>query len=122
LKKIFAAVLIQFVAFQITHAAPVVLQCATSEGQKVADLKVDIDRQIMNWGVIEYYIVQTDDTYITAYQKGADVGGEVWVINRVSGFYKRAAVGLYYDSSYSKGDEGTFQAQTYEGKCSKRQF
>jgi len=122
LKKILAVLVAQLISLQMAQAAPVVLQCFTSGGQKVADLTIDIDRGTMKWGVVEYDIVQADDTYITAYQKGADVGGEVWVINRISGSYKRAAAGLYYDSNYTPGDEGTFQAQTYEGNCSRRQF
>lgn len=122
MKKILAVLVAQLLSLQTAHASPVALHCFTSGGQKIADLTIDIDRGIMKWGVVEYDIVQADDTYITAYQKDADVGGEVWVINRVSGSYKRAAAGLYYDSNYRPGDEGTFQAQTYEGNCFRQQF
>lgn len=122
MKTVFKILVAQFLSLQVAQAAPIVLQCSTSTGQKVADLTIDIDRETMKWGIVEYVIVQTNDTYITGYQKDADVGGEVWVINRVSGSYKRAAVGLYYDSNYSPGDEGTFKAQTYEGNCSRQQF
>lgn len=122
MKKILKILAAQLMSLQIAQAAPVVLQCSTSAGQKVADLTIDIDRKTMKWGIVKYDIVQTNDTYITGYQKDADVGGEVWVINRVSGFYKRATVSLYYDSNYSPGDEGTFKAQTYEGNCSRQQF
>lgn len=87
------------------------------------DLTIDIENRKLKWGPwSEYDIIDVSDTYISAYKKPNGVGGEVWVINRVSGAYKRGLVGIYYTAKQQPGDKGSFEAKTYEGRCVKRQF
>jgi hypothetical protein len=88
---------------------------------------VDIDKRSMAWGdYAQYRIHALDDRHISAYQINASgVGGEVWVLNRVSGEYLRATVFVGYSSAEAarkaaeKNDSGRPSAQTYRGKCSK---
>ena len=80
----------------------------------------------MTWGEnTKYDIFHVNDLYISAYQrKNKNVGGEVWVINRITGNYKKAAVGIYYSRrfKFDDGDEGSFAAYIFEGRCTKPQF
>jgi hypothetical protein len=102
-------------------ANSIILKCKDSSGVSTADLTIDVAKRKMFWGSMEYDIVGVDDTYISAYQKPSGVGGEIWVINRISGVYKRGSVGIYF-SEDQKPDEGSFEAQTYQGHCGKQQF
>lgn len=111
-----------FFGYQIANASPVTLKCVASNGQKVSDLTIDIARKEMIWGKhIQYDITHVDGLYISAYRKDG-IGGEVWVINRITGAYKRAAVGIHYTTPYKPGDKGSFKAQIHEGRCGKQQF
>ena len=76
----------------------------------------------MKWAGIEYEIHHSNDIYISAYEKNADIGGEVWVINKVTGEYKRSAVGVYYNSDCGNNDTQVLLSQTYSGRCNKQQF
>jgi hypothetical protein len=104
------------------NANEVTLKCVTDTGQKAADLKIDLDSNTMKWAHLEYEIYHSSDLYISAYQKSKDIGGEVWVINRVTGEYKRSAVGMYCNSDCGKNDTQVLLTQSYEGRCIKQQF
>jgi hypothetical protein len=116
------AVVFALGVFQIANAAPITLKCVTSKGRQAADLIIDLESRKMKWNSYEYEIFHVDDTYISAYQKAHDSGGEVWMINRVTGEYKRAGVGIYFTADYKPGDIGAFEALTYEGRCVRQQF
>ncbi len=104
------------------YASPLTLKCSTDTGEETVDLIIDVANHTMKWGIIEYNIVGTTDTYITAYQNSTkNVGGEVWVINRITGLYKRASVDIYFYKG-QKPEEGTLKALTFEGHCGKQQF
>jgi len=124
MKKHLLIILLGFLLSNVAFAEPVVLKCITNTGQKVADLTIDLRMKKMKWGTVsEYDIVNVTDTYISAYEKPNGVGGEICVINRITGLYKRSTVGIYYSSARPKpGDEGSFEAIIYSGRCSKQQF
>ncbi len=122
MRALAVALLIQILAIQSLHASPVTLKCTISSGDKAGDLIVDVEKKTMTWGILKYEIFHVNDTYISAYQKSNDVGGEVWVINRTTGLYKRGAVGIYCSTDCSPGDKQVFLSQTYEGRCVKQQF
>ncbi len=78
------------------HAAPITLKCTDSSGQAVADLTVDIAAGQMHWSITKYRITQHDQRYISAQEVVPDdrVGGETWVLDRVTGQYVRAGVAI----------------------------
>lgn len=112
-------------------AAPVTLKCTMEGGRPVADLIVDVAKKTMVWGISTYVIHAIDDRYISAYQNYPDgnasggVGGEVWVLNRTTGKYVRAGVGIGWNTAaeaeyaMKNNVQGTVSAQVYSGQCSK---
>jgi hypothetical protein len=79
-----------------TQLAPTVLKCRADDGQPVSDLTVDLTKRELRWGLASIYdIVQINDVYITAYlRRSNNVGGEVWVLDRRSGDYRRGSVAI----------------------------
>ena len=98
------------------------LKCTTSAGEPAADLKVDIANHRMSWDALDYKITHVTDRYITAIDTkllNTNVGGEVWVLDRLSGKYKRALVVMGCPEATCK-DGPRLAALTYFGKCSPR--
>lgn len=122
MRIIFIALVMQMLAIQCLYAGPVTLKCTTDSGDKAADLVVDVEKRTMTWAHLKYDIFHVNDTYISAYEKSNRVGGEVWVINRNTGLYKRGAVGIYCSTDCSPSDKQVFLSRTYEGRCVKQQF
>lgn len=127
MKNILCLLFIVWILPQITYAEPVTLKCVTDDGQQLPDLIINIEKRKMNWGnpaLLKYDIIHINETYITGLEKTFDqVGGEIWVINRATGEYKRASVGIFYNSpeEFQKGN-GSLEANTYEGRCYRQQF
>jgi hypothetical protein len=99
---------------------PNVLKCTTVEGHHIADLTVDLENKMMRWAGQNYIIRNVTSEYITGIESADNsvppVGGDVWVLNRVTGYYKRARVGMYYtDRTYPAGP--VLEAYTESGKC-----
>jgi hypothetical protein len=117
-----ASSLIAALAVPASAAHPVILKCTTSNGEPAADLKVDIANHRMSWDALNYKITHITDRYITAIDTkllNANVGGEVWVLDRVNGKYKRALVVMGCpDPICSNGPR--LAALTYVGRCSQR--
>jgi hypothetical protein len=103
-------------------AGPVVLKCVSSDGQPVADLTIDFGKKELRWGgVVIYDIINITDRYISAYERtGNRVGGEIWVIDRLSGDYKRGSVGIF--SNVKPASPERFDAFIFSGRCVKQQF
>lgn len=107
-------------------AEPVVLKCVTSDGQDASDLTIDLEQKELRWGgtymPIKYDIIHVNDKYISAYERAGDkVGGEVWVIDRRSGEYKRGIVGIFF-SSGETAEQARLKAITSSGRCVEQQF
>ena len=78
-----------------SNAAPVTLSCTLESGQPAADLIVDITARQMQWSVYRFRITTVTDRYITANQEQQnDVGGEIWVQDRVTGHFMRGGVSI----------------------------
>ena len=107
----------------VTEAAPVTFKCTTAEGDPAADLVVDTAERTLVWGGGQKYAIHAmNDRYISAYlQSQSEVGGEVWVFNRVTGEYVRASVYVGWDSpeAVRRRDPGKLTATTFRGKCSR---
>jgi len=103
-------------------ANPYTLKCTTAAGEPAADLTVDLDRKVMTWGQSpNYRITKVTDRYITAIRNDddvtpIDVGSEIWVLDRVTGDYKRASVEMFCKESSCRTGS-VLQAATYFGRC-----
>ena len=114
------------VSFNV-YAEPVTLKCVTTEGREAADLMIDIDNEVMKWGINTYDIIHIDDKYISAYLRPyEDVGGEIWVIDRRTGEYKRGSVAVLFSKIEDPDNLGNIQGRLrgniYTGKCVKQLF
>jgi hypothetical protein len=115
-----ATLLIGLLVVGPAHSAPLILKCTDSSGQPVADLQVDLAGREMRWSILRYRITQLSDRYISALQLTApsDVGGEVWVLDRVTGRYTRASVAVLATGfSGNQPVNPRLEASTYTGTC-----
>jgi hypothetical protein len=101
------------------NAAPITLKCTDSSGQPAADLFVDSAAGVMRWGVIPYRITHQNDRYISAVQSTTNnVGGEIWVLDRVTGQYTRASVAMLATRFAGATPlDPHLEASTYSGTC-----
>jgi hypothetical protein len=102
-------------------ASPYTLKCTpTSVPDRTVDLTVDLDRKEMVWGPQRFAITHITDRYITAIENiaavGKEVGGEVWVLDRVTGDYKGAIVGMFCKEPSCRTGS-VLQAFTSLGRC-----
>lgn len=122
MRSLIMMVLTLFMMAGNSLAEPVVLKCVTSDGLDASDLTIDLEQKELRWGGTKYDIIHVNDKYISAYERvGDNVGGEIWVIDRRSGEYKRGCVGMFF----SKGEtakQARLKAITYSGRCVKQQF
>ena len=105
------------------QAAPITFKCTTSEGDSAADLIVDTESRTLTWGGNQKYAIHSmSDRYISAYLKSTgEVGGEVWVFNRITGEYLRAGAYIGWDSleAITRKEAGKLTATTFRGKCTR---
>jgi hypothetical protein len=118
-------VLVALLASTSAVANPYVLKCTAENGSPVADLIVDIDQMVMSFGLAKNYIItKITDRYITALENQhvmtTEVGSEVWVLDRITGEYKRGGVAMLCDGECKAGYKLT--AYTYFGKCGRPMF
>jgi len=106
---------------------PITLKCQTDDGIPAVDLLIDLENKEMKWGTSQYAsrykIIKISDKYITALETQSvfkEAGGEVWVMDRASGEYWRASVGM---TCRGKGcTDYKMSADTYMGICRKPMF
>ena len=108
------------------EAQPYVLKCSDTKGGATVDMTVDLDTRTITWGKF-YKISKVTDQYITAVEDEermpSDVGGEVLVLDRVSGNYKFASVGLFCDKPPPLCTSNSrFETLTFSGKCARPMF
>jgi len=121
-KIIFLATICLLTA-NITQAAPITFKCTTAEGDPAADLIVDTKARTLTWGGNQKYEIHSmSDRYISAYLKSpSEVGGEVWVFNRITGEYLRASAYIGWENSEAikRKEAGKLTATTFQGKCTR---
>ena len=122
-KIIFSVMVVTLSIASSLFAEPITLKCVTSEGDAAADLVIDIEKKELIWGYYSKYdIIHYNENYISAYEKpGGTVGGEIMVIDRRSGDYKRAAVGMFLHKGESP-DKARLTERTWSGRCVKQLF
>lgn len=95
---------------------PTKLKCVAEDGRPVADLIIDLVKKRMTLGVYNYTITNVTDKFISAYQEDSDIGGETLVLDRVTGKYVRAFIGMLCDEN---GKNCSLEARVYRGVCTK---
>jgi hypothetical protein len=117
-------------------AKPYTLKCTTVEGYPPADLVIDLDKRVMEWGVggvQRYTVTNVTEEYITGLESAdyvlrpatdPPVGGKIMVLNRFNGDYKRAWVGLFCKDPppNCEGGDTVLRAFTQSGKCFRPMF
>jgi len=101
---------------------PITLKCHADNGTPTVDLLIDLENREMKWGITRYGILKIAKGYITALeiQPHKTVGTEVFVVERSSGKYWRASVGM---TCRGKGcTDYKMSANTYMGICQKIMF
>jgi hypothetical protein len=109
-----------------------VLKCnATPGGPFVFTLTVDLEGKWMRFGQYgnAYKIISMTDRYITGLQDtDKHVGGELWILDRETGEFWRAAVFLGWPANVLTPEQlsgtaprplETMQSSTYSGKCNR---
>lgn len=110
-------------------SAPVTLKCITNAGVETADLYVDYENKLIFRGnaVSKYEIVGLTGEYITAYKRPTKpsgknlpldevIGGEVFVLDRVTGNYIRGSVNMVWFVG-EKPEDAKLRGHIYRGKC-----
>lgn len=110
------------ISSSIAAADEIMLKCRTATGQEAVDLRIDLASNRMDWGGTAYTITKVTDNYLTAIQnpEHTRVGGEVWVLDRVTGAYKRASV--YMRCSDESCISSELSIGSYEGTCREQMF
>lgn len=112
--------LFSFLCVSEAFAGAISLKCIDSSGQAAADLHVDLAEGELRWSIVRYRITQQSDRYISATQVTSpdEVGGEIWVLDRITGEYTRASVSILA-TEFSEGRpvDPRLAAVTYSGVC-----
>jgi hypothetical protein len=102
------------------RANAMVFKCnATWDGPITQTITVDLVERWMKWGQTgnPYKIISLNERYITGLQdEGEKPGGELWVMDRLSGEYWRAGVSLGRTALTPEPTEA-MSSNTYHGKC-----
>jgi len=98
--------------------------------QTVADLQIDIENNLFEWGAMSYTITGLTTRYITAVSVGIkmgggkiqneDVGSEIFAIDRVTGDYQRAAVFMAMQDF--KPGNNKLVTNSWGGRCLPQKF
>jgi hypothetical protein len=89
-------------------------------------LSVDLSEKEISFGRFKYDIVQADEKYITGYGRSDhfNPGGEVIVIDRITGVFERSAVYIAatLETLANSKSAGALTAKSFSGTCANRVF
>jgi len=95
--------------------------CTTVEGYALVDLVIDLDKKVVKRSAQDYTISNVTEQYITgidSYNNNLPpVGGEIMVLNRFTGDFKRAWVGMFCKEPSCEGGATVLRMDTQSGKC-----
>ena len=100
------------------------LQCKPENSNEwEVEVKISIEEKWMSFGTLKYKIVSVVNEYVTGVEETYSdrIGGEIWVQNRVSGEYFRAAVANYCTKTCNAEDLKV-NTSSYKGVCKKKLF
>ena len=115
--------LIIFILFfsSLLYAETVNLKCKVNESNSNVNAKINIDEGFMEFGWIKYNITSVTETYITGIyiEEDDNVGGDIWVLNRIEGTYLRSYNWLScVDDNCKKKRQ--LSSGVYSGSCKKK--
>jgi hypothetical protein len=96
MKKLLLFLLVIFSSTLAFAQNEIKLICKTSFGETMPPLVINFQKDNATWGnPNSYEIVYKTDEWITMFQKNtwSKIGGEIAVLNRLTGEYKRVAIG-----------------------------
>ena len=115
--KILLTIFVLFFSSSVL-AETINLKCKVNETNSSINAKVNIDEGFMEFGWIKYDITSVTDEYITGFQT-EDVGGDIWVLNRIDGNYLRSFNWITcVDNNCEKKRE--LDAGIFSGNCNKK--
>jgi hypothetical protein len=100
----------------------ITLLCKTSDGTSMATpLVINFARNTAKWGT-DYEILYKTDEWITLFERDNynKIGGELAVINRLNGEYKRVAISDFCTDATCKSKRVT--NANYYGVCYQQKF
>jgi hypothetical protein len=115
LKLFVDAISILLVVAAPASAEIIKLHCKTADGTPTPDLLIDLNSRRFEWGVFKYAITNVSDTYITGTEIDTGIGGEIFVLDRVSGEVQRASVYMGCVDRNCRNSKLT--AGTFYGTC-----
>ena len=101
----------------------ITLFCKNSNGIKMSPLVINFEKNTAKWGHPENYeILYKTDEWITLFQKDnyKKIGGELAVINRLNGEYKRVAISDFCQDELCKSTR--VSNGYYSGTCLLQNF
>ncbi|MBK7115276.1 MAG: hypothetical protein IPM70_18315 [Proteobacteria bacterium] len=123
MKTLLGFALVSITIAQAAEASPITYKCEASNGEVVADFIVDIDKRQIRWGSYTRYNIQSaSDRFISAYEdNGRAIGGEVLVLDRLTGDYTRVALHMTStEEEMKRGEPGQLTARKMTGRCEKQ--
>ena len=104
---------------------PYTLKCTLVEGYPPVDLVIDLDDRAMKLAASRYTVTNITEEYITGVENAdtdPPVGGEIMVLNRFNGDYKRAWIGMFCKNGPPNCGGTVLRAFTQSGKCLRPMF
>jgi hypothetical protein len=124
MKKILSLMLASFTLLTCFAQNEITLFCKTSEGiSMTTPLVINFVKNTAKWGGPETYeILYKTDEWITLFQKDTykNIGGELAVINRLNGDYKRVAIADFCKDELCKSTR--VSNGYYSGTCFQQKF
>jgi hypothetical protein len=113
------------VAINSALTKPCTLKCTWVEGYPPVDLVIDLDDRAMKLGASRYTVINITEEYVTRI-KDADtdlpISGELMILNRFNGDYKRAWIGMFCKNGPPNCGGTVLRAFTQSGKCLRPMF
>jgi len=79
---------------------PITFKCKSDGGINIAKVSINLDTKEMKWGKSPYGVLKVSEEYITALGlEREQTGGDIFVIDRASGEYWRALVGMFCEDT-----------------------
>jgi hypothetical protein len=98
------------------------LRCRLSNGEAAPNFSINIAAKTIVRGSSTYEITSLGETYITAFATGWNgIGGEVLVLNRITGDYQRASVSMVCNTFLNCGTT-KLEMLKFTGKCQRPQL
>ena len=110
----------------VSTAEPITFTCVSDSYPHPVNLAIDLEKKLMYWGglsirdPIRYSIHHVNDQYISANRGLNETGGEIWVIDRVSGECWRSSIGIKWAREAIEDKQpGILSSDTFHGVCRK---